>query len=90
MSHETVLAESIQGQNYHVGQQFKTYTDYFEPNTSEYIEFVWHMSLRKWILMIYLNAVALGDKHVFPDLGLTFTPVVGRDWYEIVCCPMIR
>lgn len=78
MSHETARAETIQGQYYQVGQQFKTHTDYFEPNTTEYIKFAADMGQRTWTFMIYLNAVVLGGETCFPELGLAFTPVVGR------------
>jgi prolyl 4-hydroxylase len=53
MSHDPPRAETIQGQNYQVAQQLKTHTDYFEPNTAEYIKFAGKMGKRTWIFMIF-------------------------------------
>lgn len=78
MGFEVERSESIQGQYYQVGQQFKTHTDYFEPNTSEYTKFAGDLGQRTWTFMIYLNAVALGGETNFPEIGIEITPFVGR------------
>jgi prolyl 4-hydroxylase len=86
MSHKASRAETIQGQYYQVGQQFKTHTDYFEPNTAEYIKLAGDMGQRTWTFMIYLNAVELGSETFFPDLGIELTPVIGSSvvWNSIL------
>lgn len=75
---EVERSETIQGQYYQVGQQFKTHTDYFEPNTPEYTKYAGDMGQRTWTFMIYLNAVELGGETNFPDIGVELTPVAGR------------
>lgn len=78
MGFETDRAETLQGQYYQVGQQFKTHTDYFEPNTSEYEKFAGDYGQRTWTFMIYLNEVESGGETNFPALGLEVKPAVGK------------
>jgi len=65
-------SESIQGQYYEVGQQFKAHTDYFEAN-----EIGLHggrMGQRTFTFMIYLNNVEDGGETEFVRLGVKFKP----------------
>lgn len=77
MGMETERSETIQGQFYQVGQQFKTHTDYFEPNTPEYDRFAGDLGQRTWTFMIYLNKVSAGGETEFPVLNTTITPTIG-------------
>lgn len=77
MGMETERSETIQGQFYQVGQQFKTHTDYFEPNTPEYDRFAGELGQRTWTFMIYLNEVSSGGETEFPVLNTTITPTIG-------------
>lgn len=78
MGMEPQRSETIQGQYYQVGQQFKAHTDYFEPNTAEYEKFAGELGQRTWTFMIYLNDVDAGGETNFPELSLEFKPSVGK------------
>lgn len=78
MGIELDRSETIQGQYYQVGQQFKTHTDYFEPNSAEYTKFAGEMGQRTWTFMIYLNAVDHGGETNFPILGIEQRPKIGK------------
>jgi len=77
MGMEAERAEGIQGQYYQVGQQFKTHTDYFQPDTEEYRLFAGTQGQRTWTFMIYLNDVIEGGETVFPHLELSLRPQQG-------------
>lgn len=77
MGFEPERSESIQGQYYQVGDQFKTHTDYFEPNTAEYRKFAGSRGQRTWTFMVYLNEVEAGGVTEFPRLPLAVTPKKG-------------
>lgn len=72
-------SETIQGQHYAVGQEFKKHTDFFSPGTQEYLE---HASgkggNRTWTFMVYLNTVARGGGTHFPMIGHIFEPKKGQ------------
>ncbi len=70
-------SETIQGQKYEVGQQFKAHTDYFEPGSSEFETFATELGQRTWTFMIYLNNTPAGGHTRFTDLGLEFAPEAG-------------
>lgn len=69
--------ETMQGQRYAVGQEFKLHTDYFEPDGAGYQEYCRVAGQRTWTVMIYLNKPEDGgatrfkaiDKIVQPELG---------------------
>ncbi|MCF6777882.1 2OG-Fe(II) oxygenase [Thiotrichales bacterium 19X7-9] len=71
-------SEGIQGQYYQIGNQFKTHTDYFEPNTDEYQIYASSMGQRTWTFMIYLNNVKSGGHTDFPKLGISIKPKKGQ------------
>ncbi len=70
-------SETIQGQWYEVGQEFKAHTDYFEPGTKEYQEHTMEKGQRTWTVMVYLNTVQEGGQTHFPELDVAFQPVTG-------------
>lgn len=78
LGYEVQRSEGIQGQYYQVGNQFKAHTDYFEPNSQEYVDFASEMGQRTWTFMIYLNDVPKGGETEFGKLGQTFTPQKGQ------------
>lgn len=69
--------ETLQGQRYGVGQEFKPHTDYFEPLGVDWEEFCGVAGQRTWTAMIYLNEPGAGgatrfkeiDKIVYPETG---------------------
>ncbi|CAN5376159.1 hypothetical protein BH10PSE12_BH10PSE12_30690 [soil metagenome] len=69
--------ETLQGQRYTPGQQYKTHCDYF-PVTASY----WPAMLRSggqrcWTAMIYLSSVAEGGETHFPQSGFMVPPREG-------------
>ncbi len=68
-------SETIQGQYYEVGQEFKPHTDYFENN--EISTHANEMGQRTYTFMIYLNNVEAGGETVFPKIAKTFEPTLG-------------
>ena len=77
MGFEPERTEGIEGQYYQVGNEFKTHTDYFEPNTKEYDTYAGSRGQRTWTFMIYLNDVEEGGTTEFPALKLAVTPKKG-------------
>lgn len=71
-------AEVMQMQKYSVGHEFKSHTDYFEPNTPEYIEHASVRGNRTWTCMIYLNPVEQGGETLFSSIKELITPKMGR------------
>ena len=68
-------SETIQGQYYDIGQQFKAHTDYFEPH-----EFETHgagMGQRTYTVMIYLNDVHKGGETCFLRADKEYKPTTG-------------
>ncbi len=68
------FGETLQGQRYAVGQQFKTHHDYFFKTQS-----YWEMEKdrggqRSWTAMIYLNEPEAGGETNFPKAGMCVTP----------------
>ena len=71
------LGETMQGQRYLPGQQFKDHHDYFYP-TENY----WKMERknggqRSWTAMLFLNDVQAGGATSFPELGISIEPKAG-------------
>lgn len=69
--------ETIQGQRYQVGQEFRPHTDWFPAGTP-----YWEMEKdrggqRVYTAMVFLNDVEQGGATDFPRLGLSFTPRQG-------------
>ncbi len=78
IGYEEERAEGIQGQYYQVGNQFKSHTDYFQPNTKEFEKFAGKLGQRTWTFMIYLNDVPEGGQTEFTKLGVAFSPKKGQ------------
>lgn len=72
---EPSYGETIQGQHYEIGQEFKPHTDYFEE--ADMVTHGKEMGQRTFTFMIYLNNVEQGGETVFPNLGLSFHPKIG-------------
>lgn len=66
--------ETMQGQRYAPGQQFRAHHDYFH-DTESYWKTVSAMGgQRTWTAMVYLNDVAEGGATWFPQAGLKVSP----------------
>ena len=78
MGIEPERGESIQGQYYEVGDEFKYHTDFFEYTTPCWKAHGKDLGQRTWTVMIYLNTVEEGgtthfkniDKHFYPKKGM--------------------
>lgn len=69
--------ETIQGQKYEPGQEFKNHTDYFDGSAYDLHCTKQNLGNRSWTFMIYLNDVEEGGSTSFPNLGEKFTPKMG-------------
>jgi prolyl 4-hydroxylase len=74
---EPEYGETMQGQRYAPGQQFRAHHDYFH-ETEDYWQRVRHEGgQRTWTAMIYLNDVEEGGATWFPQAGVRFRPKRG-------------
>jgi len=74
---EPVCGETLQGQRYGPGQQYKQHCDFLYPNTSYWKSERKRGGQRSWTAMAYLNDVEEGGETEFPRLGLAVTPQAG-------------
>jgi prolyl 4-hydroxylase len=63
--------ETLQGQVYEVGQQFKPHYDWFRKGAAYWERMNEAGGQRSWTAMIYLNEPAAGGETHFPTAGLT-------------------
>jgi len=70
--------EPLQGQRYAVGQEFKSHTDYFEPNGADFQKFCAVAGQRTWTAMIYLNEPLAGGATRFKSIDKTVNPETGK------------
>jgi prolyl 4-hydroxylase len=68
-------AETMQGQVYEVGQQFKPHFDYFKKHSDYWDRMMACGGQRSWTAMAYLNQPAAGGETHFPSAGLMVQPV---------------
>jgi prolyl 4-hydroxylase len=69
--------ETIQGQRYAPGQQFKPHNDYFYPSEPYWEDMRKTGGQRSWTAMIYLNEPGGGGETNFTNAGLSVTPRTG-------------
>lgn len=69
--------ETVQGQRYAPGQQFKTHADYLHPGIPNYSKEQMVGGQRSWTAMIYLNQPEAGGETDFPYAGLRIEPRAG-------------
>jgi prolyl 4-hydroxylase len=69
--------ETIQGQRYHPGQQFKEHCDWFDTNHPYWADECASGGQRSWTGMVYLNDVEDGGVTAFTRLGVTIPPQAG-------------
>lgn len=69
--------ETIQGQRYAPGQQFRAHNDYFNENEAYWASMAVQGGQRTWTAMIYLNEVEQGGATWFPQAGVRFNPRPG-------------
>jgi len=69
--------ETIQGQRYQAGQQFKQHTDWFPAGTEYWEREKAGFGQRSFTAMAYLNPVAEGGATAFPELRISIQPRPG-------------
>ncbi len=69
--------ETVQGQRYQPGQEFKTHYDWFHPKSSYWKTESSSGGQRSYTAMVFLNEVEEGGTTDFPSLGLSITPKTG-------------
>jgi len=69
--------ETIQGQRYTEGQQFKAHTDWFPAGTAYWEQEKARFGQRSITAMAYLNPVEQGGATSFPKLGIAIEPRPG-------------
>jgi prolyl 4-hydroxylase len=75
---DRAYGETLQGQRYEVGQQFKEHADFFYIDQPYWAEYEPHGGQRTWTAMIFLNEPAKGGATVFKLLGMRIEPRLGR------------
>jgi prolyl 4-hydroxylase len=71
------FAETMQGQRYHVGQEFKAHHDFFHVSQDYWQQEGPTGGQRTWTAMIYLNDVADGGATEFPNVKIGVRPQAG-------------
>ncbi len=70
-------AETLQGQRYAPGQQFRAHCDYFHEGAAYWEKMREYGGQRTWTAMVYLNDVEEGGATWFPRAGIRFKPRKG-------------
>jgi prolyl 4-hydroxylase len=70
--------ETIQGQRYRVGQQFKEHHDYFDSSQPYWADMQKCGGQRTWTAMVFLNAPEAGGQTAFGRAGLKIAPRAGN------------
>ena len=70
--------ETIQGQRYAVGQQFKAHHDFFYVEQPYWQDMARSGGQRTWTAMMFLNDVEAGGQTFFPHANLRITPRAGN------------
>lgn len=70
--------ESLQGQRYAVGQEFRPHTDTFNPGSADYYANTAEQGQRTWTAMIYLNQPDEGGATRFRVIRKTIQPETGK------------
>lgn len=72
------LGETIQGQRYAVGQQFKPHWDFFLPTEPYWPDVERSGGQRTWTAMAFLNEPEAGGHTVFTEAGVSIRPRTGN------------
>lgn len=69
--------ETVQGQRYHPGQQFREHCDWFDTTREYWQDELQRGGQRSWTAMVYLNEVEEGGVTEFPRLSASIAPQPG-------------
>ena len=75
---DRMKSETVQGQRYAVGQQFKLHHDFFYPGEPYWEKMQRTGGQRTWTAMIFLNVPERGGQTAFPNAGVTIQPRAGN------------
>jgi len=75
---DNMLGETIQCQQYEIGQYYKVHCDFYDLFTKEHKVYTEWMGQRTWTILCYLNDVKEGGETHFPKLKLKIKPKAGR------------
>jgi prolyl 4-hydroxylase len=70
--------ETVQGQRYAIGQQFKAHHDFFYPDQPYWPEMERSGGQRTWTAMAFLNTPEAGGQTVFEQADIKVTPRAGN------------
>lgn len=71
------FGETVQGQRYHVGQEFRAHNDWFWTKANYWESECLRGGQRSWTAMVYLNDVEEGGTTDFVRIGLSVPPQKG-------------
>jgi len=74
---ELPWGESVQGQRYRPGQEFREHCDWFDTLSDYWKDEVLRGGQRSWTAMVFLNDVERGGITEFPRLGIRIAPQRG-------------
>jgi prolyl 4-hydroxylase len=74
---ERAMAETLQGQRYTEGQEYRPHCDFFRIDRAHWQSERGRGGQRTWTAMIYLNSDFRGGTTEFPRLGLSIAPEQG-------------
>lgn len=74
---DSAFGETIQGQRYLPGQEFKPHCDFFHPGQAYWPEETKRGGQRSWTAMAFLNTVQEGGHTHFVNLGASIEPKPG-------------
>jgi prolyl 4-hydroxylase len=72
------LGETVQGQRYHVGQQFKAHFDWLATDQPYWPLEERSGGQRTWTAMMFLNEPEAGGHTTFPEVGVSVRPRTGN------------
>lgn len=75
---DRAYSETIQGQRYAVGQQFKPHHDFFHKSEYYWEDIQREGGQRTWTAMAFLNVPEAGGQTNFPEAGLKIAPRTGN------------
>lgn len=75
---ELAWSEAMQGQRYHVGEEYREHCDWFDTNAAHWPMEEKRGGQRSWTAMVYLNEVEAGGHTHFLDLGMKVAPQPGK------------
>jgi len=78
MGMDPAFAETLQGQRYAVGQQFKPHHDFFYTDQPYWPAMEKSGGQRTWTAMVFLNTVEAGGQTFFERAGVRITPKKGN------------